>query len=513
MKYFKSFFFIIYFFLGFTWAQDSAHTAFVLQKNISVNFKLNGNYFEYQSYLATPAFWILAIVIAISGFLFFTAMLQWNRALTRKVQQRTGELSRTIAQLQNEIDERVKAEEALRESERRYRYLFEDSPAGSLILDENGLIRDVNKSFEHSLGYARADIIGKHALDFIVPEKKEYVEAMIDSRFHGDTDSNEIDTEVIALDGSVHYVTLTFGGGQALLYNNGKLEGILIAGIDVTERRKAEMLAKQQQQNLIQADKMATLGILVSGVAHEINNPNNFIILNSDNLADIWKDIRPILDKYKDQHGEFMLAGLYFTEIRDEVGMLISGISDGALRIRNIVQNLKDFSRQEESGEMDQPVQVNAVISAAVVILGNLIKKSTESFTFTQGENIPCITGAFQKIEQVVINLITNACQALTDKSQAVIVATSYNAEAGRVVIEVRDQGTGISPENLKQIMNPFFTTKRDTGGTGLGLSISYNIVKDHGGELTIESDLGCGTVVTVTLPVSRENEKIQNVN
>jgi PAS domain S-box-containing protein len=399
-----------------------------------------------------------------------------------------------------DISERKRGEMALSESERRYRFLFDGSPAGSVIIGPNGILVDINKSFEQSLGYGRDEIIGRSAADFIAAYDRARVMGVLQKRIAGEIISEEIDTPVLAKDGSVRFIN--FAGGQAQLFDRESFIGILITGVDVTERRKAEELARQQEQKLIQADKMATLGVLVSGVAHEINNPNNFIILNSDNLADIWKDIKPILQKYREQHGDFMLAGLHFDEIQEEVQPLISGISKGANRIRNIVQNLKDFARHEP-GDMNQMVPINAVVDAATQILGSLIKKSTDRFSFINGEGIPSVKGAFQKIEQVVINLISNACQVLTSKNQAVSVATTYVRERGRVIITVTDEGAGISPENLKHIMTPFFTTKRDSGGTGLGLAISYNIIKDHGGELSFESELGKGTIASVSLPAA----------
>jgi PAS domain S-box-containing protein len=410
-----------------------------------------------------------------------------------------------------DITERKRSEMALSESERRYRFLFDCSPAGSVIIGPDGILVDINKSFEQSLGFTRDEIIGKPAVDFIAAYDKDRVAGVLRKRFGGEKVSEEIDTPVLAKDGSVHFIN--FAGGQAHLYDGEIFIGVLITGVDVTERRKAEELAKQQELKLIQADKMATLGVLVSGVAHEINNPNNFIILNSDNLADIWKDLKPIMQKYREQHGDFMLAGLHFDEIQEEILPLISGISKGANRIRNIVQNLKDFARQEP-GDMNQMVQVNAVVDAATLILGSLIKKSTDRFCCTRGEGIPHVKGAFQKIEQVVINLISNACQVLTARNQAVLVTTSYVRERGRVIITVTDEGAGISPENMKHIMTPFFTTKRDCGGTGLGLAISYNIIKDHGGDLSFESEPGKGTIATVSLPAAeKENSHDDKCN
>jgi PAS domain S-box-containing protein len=395
-----------------------------------------------------------------------------------------------------DITDRKTAEMRLTESERRYRFLFDESPAGSVVLAPDGVIRDINEYFLRRLGYRREDVLDRSALDFMPPSEHARISSVIAKRLAGEQIALG-DNLFISRDGAVH--TVVFSGTQTLLYEGGTLHGILLAGEDVTERRKAEALAKRHEQELMQADKMASLGILVSGVAHEINNPNNFIILNADNLSDIWKDARKLLDPVAAGRGDLVLAGVPYAEAAPEAAGLINGISEGAKRIKNIVQNLKDFARQE-SGAMDQQVDLNKVIDAATVILANLIKKSTDCFVTQLADPLPPVLGNFQKIEQVVINLLTNACQALHDRSRSVTVRTAV--ESGEVVLTITDQGTGIEAENLSHIFDPFFTTKRDSGGTGLGLSISYAIVKDHGGRLRIDSEAGKGTVARVTLPL-----------
>ncbi len=264
-------------------------------------------------------------------------------------------------------------------------------------------------------------------------------------------------------------------------------------------RKQAEELNTRQQKELIQADKMSTLGILVSGVAHEINNPNNYMLLNSNNLTDIWKDLQPLLDKYYKEKGDFNVSGLPYSEIREEIAPLISSITDGSERIRKIVDSLKNFSRKDP-GSLNEKVRIYDVLDASVTILTNLIKKSTHHFNWDCPEDLPYIKGNFQQLEQVVINLISNACQALESKEAKIDIRVYSKAE--KVIIEIKDTGKGISPEDLTHIMDPFFTTKRDSGGTGLGLSITYSIVKDHGGDLNYESKPGKGTSVILTLPV-----------
>jgi signal transduction histidine kinase len=292
---------------------------------------------------------------------------------------------------------------------------------------------------------------------------------------------------------------LEISRNKQLEYSKDLEYHLAVLNKEIEERERAEKLAKQQQKKLFQAEKMASVGILVSGVAHEINNPNNFILLNSDNLADVWNDILPLLDKHYADYGDFMVAGLMYSEIRDEVSMIINGVKEGSERIKKIVQTLKDFAR-EDPGNLDQEVDIPTVIADSVTILTSLIKKTTDRFRTNIPDDLPKIKGNIQQIEQVVINLISNACQALEGRDKEIKVSSIYNEKSIQVIVE--DEGKGISQKDLKYIMDPFFTTKRDTGGTGLGLSISYNIVKDHGGDLIIKSEIGQGTTAMIKLPV-----------
>ena len=194
-----------------------------------------------------------------------------------------------------------------------------------------------------------------------------------------------------------------------------------------------------------------------------------------------------------------MAAGLMYSEIRNEVAMIINGIKEGSERIKKIVQTLKDFARKDP-GNMDQVINIPVIIDDSATILSGLIKKSTDKFTIDSLENLPEIKGNIQQVEQVVINLVSNACHALENRTQAIKIYASF--EENMLKITVQDEGKGISAEDQKYILDPFFTTKRDFGGTGLGLSISYNIVKDHGGELIIKSEAGKGTTAEIKLPV-----------
>jgi polar amino acid transport system substrate-binding protein len=142
-------------------------------------------------------------------------------------------------------------------------------------------------------------------------------------------------------------------------------------------------------------------------------------------------------------------------------------------------------------------------VEKAVGLTQNMIRKTTLHFDLICGRNLPPVTGSSQRIEQVVVNLLVNACQALPDSTRAIRVTTGYDAVGGCVRVSIEDEGVGVPPDALGRIADPFFTTKRDSGGTGLGLAISDRIVRDHGGRLVVTSAPGSGTTAAFTLPVN----------
>ncbi len=289
--------------------------------------------------------------------------------------------------------------------------------------------------------------------------------------------------------------------GRGVYTPSGKvltLEGIVI---DITERRRMRELERIRHEQLAQADKMITLGTLVSGVAHEINNPANFITLNAPILREAWHGSIPILeDRYK-KEGDFFVGRYKYSAIREKIELLFDGIDEGAERIKNIVMDLKDFARPDPS-DMNQSIDINKVILSAFSLLKNPIHKRTKHFTMELGSNLPPTKGSFQKLEQVMINLIQNACEALSDNEKSVAIFSEFDGNRNSVLVKIKDEGCGISEEILSRLFDPFFTTKRTLGGVGLGLSITSRIIKDHGGDLGFESVPGKGTTATITLPV-----------
>lgn len=274
-------------------------------------------------------------------------------------------------------------------------------------------------------------------------------------------------------------------------------------GTKVTrEKKMAEEQSLVKQEQLFQAAKMVSLGTLVSGVAHEINNPITSVILNGPALARMWEDVLPILDDHLQREGDFPVGATFYSRIRDRVPRMLASITDDTRRVRDIVTDLKDFARDNPS-DLAEDVNLNTVVNKAVGLTTNLIGKSTKHFSLTCRDNLPTFVGNAQRIEQVVINLLVNACQSLPDPERAIAVATGMDAAKRQVILEVRDQGEGIEAAVLSRIVDPFFTTRREKGGTGLGLAISDRIVRDHGGIMTFESAPGEGTLVRVQFPLA----------
>lgn len=398
--------------------------------------------------------------------------------------------------VKRDVTGRRRSEEAIRESEERFRLLFEQNQDAQFIIEPGSCrILGVNPAAEALFGYSKEKIIEAGAALLFGGNKDECEIAAVELKKKGSYSAepvenlrkdgtrlvNSIQAQIIRLkDGAVAYCTVR----------------------DITGRVCMEEKNRIMQAKLIHANKMTSIGTLASGVAHEINNPNNFILFNSTLLTDAWKDASRILGEYYTANGDFSLGGLPYSEMCDVIPELLSGITDGSRRIKGIVDNLKDFSRAGRAvseGELD----ANRAVLAAVSILNTQINKHTDRFEVSCGEAIPSVRGSEQKIEQVVINLILNALHSLPERSKGVFVSTLHDKEGRSVVITVRDEGGGMTKEVIERVTEPFFTTKTDSGGTGLGLSISFSIIKEHKGTLEFDSAPGKGTKVTVRLPVA----------
>ncbi|MCK5322660.1 MAG: PAS domain S-box protein [Desulfobulbaceae bacterium] len=285
---------------------------------------------------------------------------------------------------------------------------------------------------------------------------------------------------------------------------DGTISHIVGTWQDITEAKKLRQESEYRLQQIIQADKLASLGEVVAGVAHEINNPNSFICYNIPLMEETWQIFKPILNDYAATHPEWRKNSLSFDDLCRDMGEMIEAIKTGSKRISGVVNNLKDFSRTDENSQF-KPVRINDVINKTLTIVGAQVRKSVIHIDINLADNLPEIQGHFQKLEQVVANLVVNAIHAIPNKDKGRLsITTRYLDRFRSILIEIEDNGTGLEPETMNRMFDPFFTTRRESGGTGLGLSVSYGLVREHNGTIGVLSHPGRGSRFTVFLPVHK---------
>lgn len=293
---------------------------------------------------------------------------------------------------------------------------------------------------------------------------------------------------------------------EQMLALNDSLEGMV-------EERTAELKKindelKSTQSQMLQNEKMASIGQLAAGVAHEINNPMGYIFSNLGTLRryinkinsfidTVSETVMPSLDEQlkeqvKKERRQHKID--YLIEDSDE---LINESLEGAERVREIVRNLKSFSRVDNAEE--QLSDINECLDSTIAIVWNELKYKV-TLDKEYGD-LPLISCHPQQLNQVFMNLLVNASQAIREKG---CIKVKTRADANHIYVEVIDDGSGIPEDNLPRIFEPFFTTKEVGKGTGLGMSISFDIVRAHGGSITVDSELDVGTTFTVALPIKQ---------
>jgi PAS domain S-box-containing protein len=433
--------------------------------------------------------------------------LRFSRALaTVEVQHK--ELIAVNDACRQEIKDRELTEDSLRQSEEKYRIILQGIEDGYYEVDLAGNMIFFNDAMCRILGYPRDELMGLNNRTFMSEETTKVVYETFNQVYRTGQPAKALGWEMIRKDGKRKYLEISVS-----LRHDAKGNPVGFRGLarDVTDRKEVEERERLHQQHLMQASKMVELGTLVSGVAHEINNPNNFIMLNAPLLVDCWHTARPILEEYYKENGDFLLGGMMYSEMKENIPKLFSGILEGSERIRQIVADLKNYVRPNTS-DLNQPVDFNSVVQSALSLLCNMIRKSTDHFSADLEKDLPLVRGNFQRFEQVVINLVQNACQALPDRKKGIRVSTRWDKDNGNVVLQVEDEGIGIPPENLSRISDPFFSTKHELGGLGLGLAISSRIVKAQGGTMNFASEPGKGTKAEILLPVNRSVNREKEV-
>jgi PAS domain S-box-containing protein len=431
--------------------------------------------------------------------LYAVALLLLSYVTYQFVRLKSGARALRLANisLQQEIEARSRATLALRASEERFRAISESAKEAIVSIDARGRIASWNAGAAAMFGYPEPEILGRRFTQLCpVKFRRAHEQAFADLR-----ESDDVLTDIATRE----FAGVRKNGNEFPL--EGSLstwateEGRFVTAImrDISERRRLEETARQQELQLIQTNRMAVLGLLISGVAHEINNPNQLILVNSSVVAETCEELMRLLDARLDQQHGITLGGLPYAEMREQMPLLARDIRDAAIRIRNTVDELKDFFRPN-FGNAAQNFELNDSVQRAVRLLNHLIHSKTVHFRTELGEQLPAARGVAQHVEQVVVNLLVNALEALPNNSCGIIVSTACDAERKRLILIVEDQGVGISPADLARLCDPFFTTKQATGGTGLGLAITSTLLHSIGGTLRYESELGKGTRAVVEL-------------
>ncbi len=289
----------------------------------------------------------------------------------------------------------------------------------------------------------------------------------------------------------------------------------------VQDRTKELKSAYAELQNtqamMLHSEKMKSLGELVAGIMHEINNPINFIYGNMVHLNNYSQDLMNIIDEYTKYDSSLkpnekedidkLKQDIDYEFLKTDLPDLIKSCKEGADRAKNIIQDLKSFSRMEEVAITD--VDLNHEIEMTLNILHNKLKNKAEIHKEFP-DNIPKIEAFGGQLNQVFMNILDNAAGAIPDKGD-IWIRINEDKTKEHVIIEIEDNGTGMDQETARKIFNPFFTTKPVGKGTGLGLSITYKIIKNHQGDIKVESTPNVGTKFIITLPIKLDREIVAN--
>lgn len=411
----------------------------------------------------------------------------------------------SIDNLKKEISERIAAEVKLKASQEKFRTLSLELPIGVMLLDRDGTIIFSNEQWEKIFG---SNMISESwsGLENIVNDEfindvKIAWDNLLNKResfnmeFSIKTDSNEpLWLNIKAL---------------SLLSDDGKK--IIVLAEDITKRTIAEKEKDQTRIQLIQSEKMAGLGLLAAGIAHEINNPVGFVLGNSETLVDYFKSIKKMCDfcksNIKDEKILDMMKILDMEYIINDLDIIIDDNLKGLRRITDIITNLKNFARIEQGNEIVE-ANLEDNIKSTILIAKNEIKYHAHVKTeFGNISHVWCNVG---EINQVILNILINAAQAIQQQKRnasGLITVKTWETDAKYVFISISDDGPGIEAAHINKIFDPFFSTKPLGKGTGLGLNLAWDIIVNrHMGEIKVNSKIGFGTTFTIKLPIEREN-------
>jgi PAS domain S-box-containing protein len=378
-----------------------------------------------------------------------------------------------------DITERKKAEEVLRLSEERYR-LVVDNANEVIVVAQDGMLKFFNSRTTVVLGYSKEELASKPFIEFVHPDDQQMVAGRYVARLGGEELPSVYSFRVVDRAGNVRWVEIS-----AVLINWEGMPATLNFLTDITERKRMEEEKQKMEEQLRLAGRLAAVGELAAGVAHELNNPLAAIqgysqFLSSSNNLDV--------DTRKD----------------------VETIYREALRASKITQNLLSFARRHEPEK--KFISLNEVIEKTIELRAHPLEVGNIELVTELAPDLPKTMADFYQLQQVFVNLINNAEQAMAAAHGEGKLVIKTQKSNGMIQVIFIDDGPGISEENLKRIFDPFFTTKEVGKGTGLGLSICYGIVEAHGGRIYAKSKVGEEATFTVEIPIVSEGQSTQEV-
>jgi len=400
--------------------------------------------------------------------------------------------------------ERNRTEEALRKTNTFLKNILDSSSSISILsTDLEGTVLFWNKGAENIFGYKADEIVGRQKIDTLYSDDEtKRVTKELSASLLKDREGKSCEIKEITKNGRELCIHLTL---SPRFDENGEIVGILGIGEDITERVQAEEALKNSQEKLYQAQKMDTLGTLVAGMAHEINNPINLIMYNISLFQKVWHDCLPVLNQYGGKEPGRKYGGLTYDFLEENSDRLLSDMDMAANRVAKIVSDLKNFARQSNVVDKSS-MQINTAVENALRLAQTSIRKSGVELEIDLASDLPLLKGNLQNIEQIILNLVINAVQAIDHDQGVVRIATGFQNKDRQIFVSITDNGCGVAPDISDKLFDPFVTDKQAEGGTGLGLSVTYSLVNAHDGEIVFQSHKGEGTTFTVFFPtVSKE--------
>lgn len=433
-----------------------------------------------------------------------------------------------------DLTELHQAQTQIQNSHDRFQAVIEQVSDLYFIHDLDGTLSYLAPQFTNFFGYSVESQLGQSFEPLVHPEDLATVKAVIEKLVQTGISHDNVEFRIRHQKG--HWVWIL--ASHSLLTNKqGAVQGIQGFVKNISDRKASEQLLQTKsdalsqaletiqktQTQMIQSEKMSSLGQLVAGIAHEINNPVNFIYGNLTYTEQYTQDLMRIISAYQSEYTtpsidlQILMEDIDVDYLMADLPKLVKSMQVGANRIREIVLSLRNFSRLDESEFKWAELHVG--IDSTLMILQNRLKAKDARpeiqvhLDYGDRPAVECYAG---QLNQVFMNLLSNAIDALEDDWNAGKITdpqikVTIETQAHQVVIAIQDNGYGILPDQRSRLFDPFYTTKPVGKGTGMGLSISYQIVVDrHGGQLECHSEIGVGTTFVITLPIAHESTGIQ---